>query len=70
MKGILRIARSSKGMTALMSIVGIVLINVLKVEPEMAKTLTGAIITLAGIYIVSSAAEDAAEKFRDGRKKD
>lgn len=66
MKGILRILKSSKGVAALASIVGIILVHVLKLEPALAKDLTTYIVILAVAYIGGTTLEDSAAKFRKG----
>lgn len=64
--GLKRILKSSKGIAALTSITGVVLIYVLGVEPDMALKLSISIVTMAGLYIVTTAAEDMAAKKNGG----
>ena len=64
--GLRRIFSSSKGIAALVGILGIVLVRVLCVDQETASEVTIAITTLVGLYIVGTSVEDHG---RNGKEK-
>lgn len=59
MKGLKRIFSSSKGLAAVIAILGIVTVQVLGMAPDVAQTLSISIGSLAGLYIAGTAWEDA-----------
>ena len=58
MGGLNRIFTSSKGVAAVVAVVGIVLVNVLGMAPDAALTLSVSIGTMAALYIGGTAWED------------
>ena len=59
MAGLRRIFESSKGVAAVVAVLGIVLVQALKLDLDTARTLSVSIGTLAALYIAGTAYEDA-----------
>ena len=58
MKGLKRLFASSKGWAMMVALTNLTLINLVGMDPDVARTLSIAVITLSGLYIVGTAYED------------
>ena len=62
MNGLKRIFSSSKGIAAVVAILGIVLVQLVGLDKETSMTLSISVGSLAALYIAGTAYEDAAKK--------
>ena len=63
-----KLLKSRKFVAGLIAVLGVVLVNVLNVEAELAEKLSTTIVTMAALFIGGTALEDAGEKLLGGSK--